>query len=51
LDLAAPYRASGDDLVLFSSDQRLLRAAQAEGLLTFNPETQVQTTLDTLLGP
>jgi predicted nucleic acid-binding protein len=51
LDLAIQYRAIGDDLVLLSSDQRLLRAAQAESLLTFDPETQDQTGLDALLGP
>jgi hypothetical protein len=34
-----------------ASDQRLLRAAQAEGLLTFDPEVQSQVELDVLLGP
>jgi hypothetical protein len=38
-------------LVLVSSDQRLLRAAQAEGLVTFNPEIQDQATLAALVGP
>jgi predicted nucleic acid-binding protein len=51
LDLAVPLRAAGDDLVLVASDQRLLRAAQAEGLATFNPETQTQADLDALLAP
>jgi predicted nucleic acid-binding protein len=51
LDLAAQHRAVGNDLVLLSSDQRLLRAAQSEGLLTYNPETQDQAALDALLGP
>jgi predicted nucleic acid-binding protein len=51
LDLAAQHRAVGNDLVLLSSDQRLLRAAQAEGLVTYNPETQDQAALDALLGP
>src|SRR5437773_1042123 len=32
LDLAAVLRARGDDLILVTSDRRLLRAAQAEGL-------------------
>ena len=41
----------GDDLVLVASDQRLLRAAQAEGLVTFDPETQSQADLDALLMP
>ena len=49
LDLAAGLRASGDDLVLVASDQRLLRAAQSDGLLIFNPETQTTADLDLLL--
>ncbi len=51
MDLATTHRVDGDDLVLVTSDQRLLRAAQAEGLATFNPETQDQTALAALLGP
>jgi predicted nucleic acid-binding protein len=51
LDLAAPLRAVGDDLLLVASDQRLLRAGQAEGLTVFNPEVQTDTDLDALLGP
>jgi predicted nucleic acid-binding protein len=49
--LAQHVRTRGDDFVLVASDQRLLRAAQAEGLGTFNPETQDQTALAALLGP
>src|SRR5262249_30498323 len=37
LDYAGQLRSIGDDLVLVASDQRLLRAAQAEGLVIFNP--------------
>lgn len=51
LAIAKKLRAAGDDLVLVASDQRLLRAAQAEGLSTFNPESQDQATLAALLGP
>jgi hypothetical protein len=51
LDLATSHRTDGDDLVLVASDQRLFRAAQVEGLITFNPETQDQTALAALLGP
>jgi predicted nucleic acid-binding protein len=51
LDLASQLRASGSDLVLVTSDQRLLRAAQAEGVLTFDPEGQNQADLDAVLGP
>jgi len=49
LDFAANLRAHGDDLALVASDVRLLRAAQAEGLIIFNPETQTTADLDLLL--
>lgn len=49
LDLAARFRADGNDLVLVASDHRLLRAAQAEGLLTFDPESQTEAGLDALV--
>ncbi len=49
LDTATTLRAGGDDLVLVASDLRLLRAAQAEGLLTFNPETQSLAELNALI--
>jgi len=42
LDVAAERRNIGDVLVLVASDQRLLRAALAEGLQTFNPEVDAQ---------
>ena len=45
LAIARKLRAGGGDLVLVASDQRLLRATQAEGLSTFNPETQDQAAL------
>jgi predicted nucleic acid-binding protein len=51
LNAVVHLRAVGDDLVLVASDQRLLRAAQAEGLVTFDPENQGQTDLDALLAP
>ena len=51
LAIARRLRKAGDDLVLVASDQRLVRAAQAEGLVTFNPGTQDQAALATLLGP
>ena len=47
--VVADHRKVGDELVLVASDHRLLRAAQAEGLTTFNPETESQTELDALL--
>ncbi len=51
LAIARKLRTSGDDLVLVASDQRLLRAARSEGLVTFNPETQNQAALAALVGP
>jgi predicted nucleic acid-binding protein len=51
LAIAQKLRRNGDDLVLVASDQRLLRAAQAEGLTTFNPESQDHAALVPLIGP
>jgi predicted nucleic acid-binding protein len=51
LGLTQHFRSRGDDLVLVASDQRLLRAAQAEGLTTFDPESQDQAALAALIGP
>ena len=51
LAIAQKLRAGGGDLVLVASDQRLLHAAQLEGLVTFNPESQDQAALTALLGP
>lgn len=42
LDTATALRSTGDRLVLVASDQRLLRAAHAEGLQIFNPELDSQ---------
>lgn len=50
LDSANERRENGDNIVLVSSDRRLLRAAQNEGLLTFNPETDSQTALDVFIN-
>lgn len=49
LDVAVSLSARGNDLVLIAADQRLLRAARTEGLLTFNPETQTTADLNALL--
>jgi hypothetical protein len=51
LAIARRLRAAGHDLVLVASDQRLLRAARAEGLVTFDPETQDQAALVALVKP
>jgi uncharacterized protein len=48
LDTASTLWALGQDLVLVASDTRLLVAALAEGLNTWNPETDTQAQLDTL---
>ena len=50
LDEARERRMSGDNLVLVSSDKRLLNASRDEGLITFDPETDNQTTLDFLIN-
>jgi predicted nucleic acid-binding protein len=49
IDLAVRLRPAGDDLVLVASDHRLLRAANAEGLPTFDPEIQTEADLDLLI--
>lgn len=51
LDRVNELRIEGDNLVLVSADKRLLNAAQNEGLLTFNPETDNQAALDILINP
>jgi predicted nucleic acid-binding protein len=51
LDFGSQAQATGHTLVLATSDQRLLRAAHAEGLVTFDPESQSQADLDALIGP
>ncbi len=49
LAIARRLRRGGDDLVLVASDQRLLRAAQAEALTTFDPEAQNESALAQLV--
>ena len=50
LDASIELKTGGDNLVLVSSDKRLLRASRDEGLVTFDPETDSQTTLDFLIN-
>ncbi|MBM3238445.1 type II toxin-antitoxin system VapC family toxin [Candidatus Poribacteria bacterium] len=50
LNIAADLRRAGNDLVVVAADERLLRAARAEGLETFNPEKNSQADLDALLS-
>lgn len=49
LELRRSLQPKGD-VVLVSSDDRLVRAAKAEGLATFNPETDSQAALDAFLN-
>ena len=51
LDQANELRTVGHDLILVSSDKRLLNAAKKETLRTFDPETDTQTALDILINP
>lgn len=39
LDKAIELREDEDDLIMVGADLRLLRAAEIEGMLTVNPET------------
>lgn len=50
LEVDVKLRSTGDTLVLVASDQRLLRAAQNEGLLIFNPEIDPEETLEAWLN-
>jgi len=50
LDLAALLRLAGDDLVLVAADARLLRAAEAEGVETLDPESGTVADLDGFLA-
>ena len=50
LDVATQLRSTGNTLVLVASDQRLLRAAQNEGLLIFNPEINSEQALEAWLA-
>lgn len=50
LDKADELRTAGGNLIFVSSDKRLLKAAEKEGLLTFDPITGNQTDLDVLIN-
>jgi predicted nucleic acid-binding protein len=50
LRYASELKVAGNELVVVAADLRLLKAAQAEGLATFNPETMSQAELDALLA-
>jgi predicted nucleic acid-binding protein len=48
LDLNQELQAKGDSLILVAADERLLRAAAAEGVATFDPEKQDLPALEAL---
>jgi len=50
LELHSELARGGHRLILFGADQRLLRAARAEGLETFNPEMGTDIQLAALLS-
>ena len=50
LDKANQLRIAGHDLILVSSDKRLLNAARRKDLRRFDPETDSQTALDILMS-
>jgi predicted nucleic acid-binding protein len=49
LDVANSLRPAGDELILATSDSRLVRAATVEGLATFDPGIGSEAQLDALL--
>jgi uncharacterized protein len=51
LSHVAHVRATGDSVVVVTSDKRLIKASQSESIAAFNPETQTQAELDALIGP
>jgi predicted nucleic acid-binding protein len=48
-DVEKSVNLLGEKIVLVAADKRLLRAAQNEGVATFNPEEDVEKKLDDLL--
>jgi hypothetical protein len=51
LAIARKLRKAGDELALVASDQRLVRAAQAEAMVTLNPESLDNAALAGLMAP
>lgn len=49
LDVKRALEGTSDQVLLVASDKRFLRAAQAEGIVTFNPEEDTQARLVQLL--
>jgi len=50
MDIFQELEASEDQLVLWTSDRRLARAAEAEGIAIFDPEAETMDNLHKLLG-
>ncbi|MEP7341144.1 MAG: type II toxin-antitoxin system VapC family toxin [Acidobacteriota bacterium] len=50
IELRTNLKQRGEDLMLWTSDKRLARAAMAEGLTVFNPEIDSIARLQQLLG-
>jgi predicted nucleic acid-binding protein len=50
LNLQQALQSPDSELMLWSSDKRLVRAAQTEGILVFNPEEETIAHLHQLLG-
>ncbi len=50
IDHANEIKPDGKKLILVSSDKRLIKAARNEGLLTYDPETDTQNTLNVLIN-
>jgi len=50
LDLQQALQAAGDEVVLWSADKRLVRAAQREGLATFDPEADALADFQQMFG-
>jgi len=46
LEVQSRLHTQGDTFLIFAADQRLLRAAQTEGLAIFNPEIGTETQLN-----
>lgn len=49
IETSSRFRRQGEHLLFISSDKRLLKVSQNEGLSTFNPETGTKTHLEKLL--
>jgi len=51
LDVQHGLQVTGDEVVLWSADKRLVRAAQRVGLATFDPETDTMEDFKALFNP